>query len=323
MLAQKRVYRRRDERKNGVQDRPLTDHDLAILQAVYEFRVITQAQLRRILFGHVRSPAIASKKLGRLYDLKYLHRDILFTKKGGRGENFYVPDKRGVQALALESPEQSYKFFPSYKNLKNDYIRHVLAVGDFRILITEACQLSGYEIEWLPEVYFRAPGGYDRISISGEIVGIVPDGAFCIIRGGQRSIFFLELDRGTVRLDRYRAKLKAYLAYGKDLKYYERFNDWLTPEQVRRRSPSMRVLTVVVPESGNDHAGKIRLKHLITQVQHPDVAAMQPARRFWFERLSKLSPQNILREPVWIVKPAEPPATLLEEFEANEHIRHR
>lgn len=319
---EKRAYRKRDERQKGVIDRPLSEHDLAILQTVYEYRVMTQAQITRILFGHVRSPAIPSRKLGRLFDLKYLHRDILFTKRGGRGENYYVMDKRGVEALALESPEHSYKYFSSYKNLKNEYIRHVLAVGNFRIILSEACALYGYELDWIPEVRFRAPGGFDRIHVDGELTGIVPDGAFCITRGGRQSILFMELDRGTTRLDRYRSKLKGYLAYGNDLKYYQRFSAWLSEDQISRRMPSMRVLTVVVPESGTEKAGKLRMKYLIEQVQHKELATMKPARRFWFARLADLTPHNILSEPVWIVKSHEPAAALLEEFEANEHIRH-
>ena len=235
MKAQPTKRRRRDRRLKGVPDRGLSDRDLDVLAAVYEFRVMSQPQLRQSCFGACQSATVATRALARLYDTQYLDRRIL-PVRDGRGPNYYLLDRRGAEALRRELGYGWVKFYPSYRTLSDGAVRHLLAVGDFRILMTEACQKLGLELDWLSEVRMRTPGGYDRVQLNGRRVGIIPDGACCITSPqGDKTILFLELDRVSRQVSHFRHKVLLYLRYAQEDAYYARFGRWLTAERRAER----------------------------------------------------------------------------------------
>ena len=321
MAETKRKYRSVEKRLKGVKDRPLTEREVRIIEAVYQFRVMNLAQVQQLFFASNASRTPVTRTLTGLFDRKYLYRRARETTVG-RGENLYLIDRRGAELLREELGYTDIKFHATYKSLSSGYMKHLVAVGDFRIIVSEACQRYGIALEWIPEISFRSENGYDKVLLDGEPTGLIPDGAFCLIRGERKSVFFLELDRTSEKLSRYRDKCRLYLNHVRSDAYFTRFAGWLSEDQLRRRAPSMRVLTVITGEGRTERAGLDRLTSLMSEIEHPSVQTLHPARRFWFARLSDLSAENVFSEPIWSVKPEEPPAILLEEFETNQHIRH-
>lgn len=321
-----RQRRRRDERKPNVKDRGLSDRDLAVLEAVYHFRVMSQPQLQRYVFGEYKSPTVATRALASLFDRKYLDRRILPVREG-RGPNYYVLDRLGAEALRRELGYTEVKFYPSYKQLTDGAVRHSLAVGDVRILITEACQRLNLDLDWISEVRMRSPGGYDRVTVNGETVGVIPDAVFCITNPqGTKSIFFLELDRGTMQPRRFRQKIVQYLAYVQQDSYFARFGHWLTERQLAQREARMRVLTIVSTDTTRADGGLRRLAYLRAEVEKVDGQMSitgRPHRRFWFARLDDLTAETVLSEPVWRVRTDEELNVLLWEYDPkNPHHTH-
>ena len=92
--------------------------------------------------------------------------------------------------------------------------------------------------------------------------------------------FFLELDRGSEELKRFRDKVEAYVAYYKSGMYAQRYG-----------AQGFRVLTVV------DGVGEGRLKNLVDDTAR--VAGI--GRRFWFTHLADATGATVLTEPIWSV----------------------
>src|SRR5690606_29842258 len=125
---------------------------------------------------------------------------------------------------------------------------HTLAMNEFRISVSLACLQNGWEIEtWLTDNEMKA--NYDRVKIPNrkQPVSLIPDSYFSIhVPNRGTTNFFLELDRGTMTIGRFREKLQAYVAYYKTGAYTRRY-----------KAKGFRVLTVV------DGIGEGRVENLV------------------------------------------------------------
>jgi hypothetical protein len=306
MIEEKRTYRpyrKRGTRQKGY-DTKLRDRDKDFLLLDYENRVVTKAQFEQYFD---LQPTSVKRRLTNLYDAGYFERKMRPTV-AGLGEYYYLLDKRGAEAVStlLGVP---VKFYPSSKKLSAEGVDHAIGVGWVRVLFTKACRKHGYDLEWIPETRFRSKSwGYDKVELDGEPVGVIPDGAFYIRRNGKVSFFCLEYDRGNHQLHTFRDKLRCYIFYMRSQAFLDRFG--FTPENM-----SLRVLTIVDTGDMTERTGLLRLKNLIEKVDDSKVKGLRPARRFWFARMQDLTPENIFSQPVWNVRPGEPPSILLEEFD--------
>src|SRR5262245_6176508 len=113
-MAERKKYRRRDTRQKGVNDRPLSQRERYILEALDQFRVMSQAQVHQLCFAANSSKTPATRTLASLFDRKYVDR-IILPASVGRGATVYVIDRRGLEAIAGED----VRFFASYKDIKN------------------------------------------------------------------------------------------------------------------------------------------------------------------------------------------------------------
>jgi hypothetical protein len=302
MGKQPQKRRSRTERTPGFDTAP-QKRDIAVFHELWEARVATSEQLALRFFP---SKGASDRRLRKLYDGRYIQRRAKLVEQG-RGELWYMLDRRGYEVLQQQGYEY-VKFHSSYAKMKAHHILHCIAVEWFKIYLFEACQHFGFELEWIPEIRFRVPGGYDKVTLDGQEIGVIPDAAFYIRRGEKTSFFCLELDRGTAKLSRYRDKVRCYLFYMRSQAFLDHFG-------MTRENMSLRVLTVVDTEGLTDQAGSRRLKYLMQQMDDPKVKGLKPARRFWFTRLLNLEAVNILSRPVWNVRPGEELDVLLEEFD--------
>jgi DNA-binding MarR family transcriptional regulator len=287
-MEKERNKRRRDQRLDEPKRMRLTERDRAIIEAVHLYRVLRQDQIQTLFFG---TKSAAQRALARLYDHGFLERKftpVLY----GRSPTLYVLDKRGAELLRAERGYEDLVWYPSSKDLKTDFLEHTTAINDFRISIVVAAYRQGLElITWASETQMKAD--YARVAISGaqRPVSLVPDSYFVINTPLGRAHFFLELDRGTETLERFKQKAKAYVAYHASGGYEKRYG-----------TKSLRVLCVVNSEG--------RLANLANAVkQVTDVVGGR--RRFWFALASSITPETALTASIWYIAGEQQPRALL------------
>lgn len=252
-------------------------NDRQIARLVYDYRLLSQRQLERLL---ARSKPTVQRLLRRLYDHRYLERVFLPLARFGSSPALYILDKQGFDLLRRMGVED-FTGVPT-KSLSPMYIEHTLAINEVRIAVSQACQAQGWQVAlWLTENELKAD--YDRVRIPGRkaSISLLPDSFFTLtVPGKGMTRFFLELDRGSMELKRFREKVEAYVAYYKSGMYAQRYG-----------AQGFRVLTVV------DGVGEGRLKHLVEDTAR--VAGI--GRRFWFSHLADVTEQTVFTEPIWQV----------------------
>lgn len=266
---------RRDRRAASPPIMRLTERDKKIIEAVHLYRVLQQDQVQTLFFG---GKSAAQRCLARLYHHGFLDR-VFLPVITGRSPTFYVLDKKGVELLRTEMGYEEFSWYPSSKNLKDDFLQHSLAINNVRIAIVKATQNANYElVTWKAEHEMKAD--YDHVNISTgsgrtQSAPIVPDSYFSLRTPHGRAHFFLELDRGTMTTKRFKTKVAAYIAYQRSGGYERRYG-----------TKSLRVLTVTLSEN--------RLVNLKAATE--DVGG---TNWFWFAILSNLMPDAVLSSPVW------------------------
>lgn len=279
----KQPKRKRHIRRDNPPGMVLRERDIDVIEAVYRFRVLSQAQIAALFFG---SAATAQFRLEKLYDHQFLERRFLPVSLGeGRSPTLYILDRRGVETLRSERGYDAIKWFGTSKRLTADFLSHSIAVNDVMVQVTLACRKHGFElVQWQGENEVKAD--YDRVTVQSgtgrrERMPVVPDSFFTILAHERRYPFFLELDRGTMTLARFKNKVRAYLAYYKSGAYEKRYG-----------LRSIRLLTVVSTKSQD--GGARRLANLKAATE-----ALTKERWFWFAPLAELTAATILTARVW------------------------
>lgn len=267
------------------------DNDRRIVRYVHDYRMLSQKQLERLLD---RSRSTVQRLLRRLYDHRFLDRVFVPVNTLGSSPSLYVLDREGVMLLRQMGIEVSAA--PGTRDLSGLFLEHTTALNDVRIAVEQGSAQQGWKVEcWLSERNLKA--AYDRVVVRGhkQRVAVVPDGYFRLyIPDRGTSHFFLELDRGTMTLDRFQDKIRAYVSYYKSGQYTQRY-----------QSRGFRMMTIVAG------VGRGRLTNLLQSA-----AQIQGiGRRFWFIHLDDVEPQTVLTSPVWqvagdiTVQPLFEPAT--------------
>lgn len=201
----------------------LTERDNAILLALYKHRYLSAAQVQRLFFP----------------SLQTAHRRIRQLARAGLVGTFRSPGvpgliafltPRGVASVAASLGATATELVATRTRPKDHYfLRHFLAVNDFRIALTRACaarddvSLLGFFADHVGERtdrdvlrrYLRDVAA--DVQAPGAEIGHTPDGVFALQFGDAAALFFLEVDRGTESVshrDRGVAKiLRFYLSY--------------------------------------------------------------------------------------------------------------
>jgi hypothetical protein len=280
--------RRRDQRQKVPKPIRLTDRDKWIVYTVHQYRVLRQDQLER-LFN--RSSSVMQRVMVRLYDHGFLERKFL-PILGWNSPTLYVLDRKGAELLRTEFGLEDLVWYNSSKDLKMEFLEHTTSINDVRIALTKAAEAAGYDLrKWVTETELK--GNYDRVKVriaSGGLqsVSLIPD-SYIVLKVPQGyAHFFLELDRGTETIGRFKSKILAYTAYYQSGAYERRYN-----------SKSMRVLTVT--------SSVKRLENLKKATEEAG-----GKRRFWFAIQNTISTDSILHAPIWYVAGEQAKSQLLE-----------
>src|SRR5918999_5424313 len=181
----------------------LTDRDVGVLGEVYKYRYLSVSQIDAL---HFPSRQTAYRRLRRLLSGKYLKS---FTVPGISERVFYL-DKYGAEVVAgeMEVDIDELEWHRAMRAPKDYYfLRHFMAINDFRIALTLACQntsinLLGFIPEYIGEKTDKGNVKkylWDHVSdIGGSLKQIshTPDGVFALEKDGTAALFFVEIDRG-------------------------------------------------------------------------------------------------------------------------------
>ncbi|MFH1681497.1 MAG: replication-relaxation family protein [Candidatus Eisenbacteria bacterium] len=183
----------------------LTERDMDLLLSVYKYRYLSTSQLQGLHFPSLQT---TNRRLRLLADGGFLST----FRSPGIDERLVMLAKKGAEAVAetLLVPFEALGWEGGRREPKDYYfLRHFLAVGDFRIALTRACErmpdvkLLGFIPEHLGE---KKPRGGVQKYIREVVADIdrprgkiahTPDGVFALEKGGRAALFFLEVDRGT------------------------------------------------------------------------------------------------------------------------------
>jgi hypothetical protein len=253
------------------------DLDRQIVKLVYDYRILSQEQLQRLMG---KSKPQMQRLLRRLYDHQYLERVFLPVSTFGAPPTLYILDNRGVECLQVQGIGD-FSTQPK-KTISPFFMDHSRALNEFRIAVSQSCEQHGFRLlSWITENELKA--NYDRVEIPSqkEKVSLIPDSFFVIeVPGKQPSGFFVELDRGTMSNKKFRQKIEAYISYYKTGAYTRRF-----------KLRGFRLLTVI------DRAGERRQKNLL----QTSARVNGIAKRHWFALMDQVIENDPLTEPVWMI----------------------
>ena len=269
----------------------LSPKDRQIVQAVYEHRVLTADQIRRLLFPTKAGQTHCQHRLKLLFHHGYLFRDEIPVKLSeARRPLVYFLDTKGAewfcQAFDLEPDKLSWH--PRDNTVSHPFLEHLLETNDIRIAVELAAEAEGFVVqEWLDDKTLKSLQMKDYVMVAGPRggkfrVAVVPDGYFHLRTPDYHFRFFLEVDRGTVtgQWDRHGRrswdrKIRAFLAYYETGMYQERYG-----------SSTGRVLTVT-----SSQKRLANLKAVTEEAGGRD--------RFWFTVFDEVTPETVLTAPIW------------------------
>lgn len=235
MPPKERQYARRDQRPKNPKPMRLTERDLHIIRAVYEYRVLTTQHLQTLFFSS-RHQTYA--RLASLYQHGFLERKFLGVYADKMNTpTLYLLDRRGAELLQAKLG-LDIEWNSHTKDVGVPFLEHTLAINTVRVAVAKACEATpGFALlKWLGEPEMKA--GYDRVIIRSTTgknvsVSLIPD-SYCVLSTPKGiGHFFLELDRGTMTTKRFKNKILAYQAYYQTGAYEKRYG-----------TKSLRVLTI-------------------------------------------------------------------------------
>lgn len=217
--------RRRSKFEPDRQRSPLSlqPRDILIVQAVYECRFLSRAQIQRLFNFHCVTRA--NIRLRKLFDHGYLSRRFLPTVKGS-GVAVYCLGSKGIPLIAehLDFDEQLVKSKRrDALEVKDFFLTHDLLVNDVRIATVLACRNNPelQFVQWIDQRECGLAVGTRATQNQGRVFS--PDG-YCQYRyQGKLYAFFLELDRSTMSSKRFLTKVQNYLEFGLSGSYREQF----------------------------------------------------------------------------------------------------
>jgi Replication-relaxation len=124
-----------------------TTRDKGILFDVYSYRYLSSSQIERL---HFPSKRTSQRRLQTLLELGYVKS---FTTPNIAERIFYL-DKKGAGVIASEWKMEIDELDWHRHSQPKDYyfLKHFLAINDFRITLTRACQHSALQlIGFIPE----------------------------------------------------------------------------------------------------------------------------------------------------------------------------
>jgi hypothetical protein len=210
-------------------------------------------------------------------------------------ERVFYLDNEGAKLVAAELDTQVEDLsWHRYSKTPKDYyyLRHFLAINDFRILLTESCHhspvtLLGFIPEYIGE---KTSKGHVKKYLRDSVkeYSHTPDGVFALEKDGNAAIFFLEIDRGLETVsDPEKGFMKCAIFY---LNYFaaRRYERYET--DFGKTFKSFRALIITPSDK--------RLQHMREAVSNFNFTPPQ-AKRFIWGTTEQRATKHLLFEPIW------------------------
>ena len=267
-----RHRRAKPEERPGLR---LTARHREVIRAVAGYRALDRRQIQTLLFP---SKSTTNYSLRRLYQHGYLERKMIPVEYGdGMRPAVYTLGRKGAELVGAGG------WTKKADKVAFLFLEHLLCTNGVRIAVKLSAHRHGWAVrEWRDERELKG-ARIDYVQVPSERSGrrqnvpVIPDGYFILDLGGRRAHFFLEVDRGTMALRRFRTKVDAYLAYVRSGMYQRRY-----------RTRSLRVLTVTT--------GETRMRNLRSVTERAGGNEL-----CWFCTFGQATAQRILTEPIWLV----------------------
>lgn len=262
----------------------VTARDVRILNAASDMRFLTREQIQELLF----SPSTASycrRRLALLYHNAYLDRIYVPALNSfGSTKAIYTLALKGASVVARDRKvdERELDWRARHNDRELHFMRHTLAINDFRVAVTLAAQERGLTVSWTDERALKRRKMKDYVADhkhQGYQLVVVPDGYSTIEERRHKSAFAVEIDRATVEEKPFKEKVRAY-------------GEWKVTGTYERRYAikSLRVLWVIADVT-RDSTRLERIKRW--------TEAQGGRSLFWFAMLDELTPETILSAAVW------------------------
>lgn len=269
--------------------------DVALLVDIYKHRYLTISQVQRLHFPSLQTAYRRTK---------VLKRDgcISGFNVANIDEGIFSLTAKGLEVVAgaLGVDRNDLKWNEAKEKPKDYYfMRHFLAINDFRIAVRQACEKSPVRlVGFIPDYYGEKTekGGVMKyikdvicdVANEREQVSHTPDGVFALEKDGRAALFFLEIDRGTeVVADPRKGVLKClrfYASYLVDGKYQRYARDFAV-----EGFKGFRTLIVT-----STQARLLSIRRASTEMDVPP-----KAKRFlWVTTEDKITP-DIVFTPIW------------------------
>jgi hypothetical protein len=272
----------------------VTSRDTAILLDLYHYRYLSFSQLARLHFPSHSSAYQRLRILKRERLVKTFHAPAI-------AERIFSLDTEGAKLVAAElDTEVDDLSWYRYSKTPKDYyyLRHFLAINDFRILITQTCEnapisLLGFIPEYIGE---KTREGHVKKYLRDTVKDYshTPDAVFALEKDGNTALFCLEIDRGLETVsDPEKGFMKCvifYLNYFVARKYERYETDFGKPFK------SVRALVITPSQK--------RLEHMREAVTNYSFTPAQAKRLLW-GTIHEQATKEFLFESIWQSMDAE------------------
>ena len=265
----------------------LTDRDIAVILSVYTYRYLSASQIERL---HFPSKRTAWRRIQTLLELGCLKSFTVPTV----AERLFCLDKKGAELIAIELHEDLEDLdWHKQTRAPKDYffLKHFMAINDFRILLTSACNAQPIKLlGFIPEYIGEQKQGFVKKYIRDVVDDLshTPDGVFALEKDGKPALFFLEIDRGTEIVgDAQKGLLKAIVFY---LHYWDKGGYTRYNKDFEREFGAFRLLLVVPSQARLNHIRQEAGKLTILQ---------EVAKRFLWGTVDSWLRAETVFDPIW------------------------
>jgi hypothetical protein len=221
----------------------LSERDIAILESLWELRLMTGDQLGRRHFAGSQ-PVTRDRKMRRamqrLANLKLvvrLRRRVGGVRAGSRG---FAYGLSGLGQATLDVGQDSRRRHRRVIETKPAFQDHTLAVSELYVSLVERCHVGPVELG----AFAAEPGCWRRFGgLAGQAVTLKPDAFVQLVSGSgaYEASAFVEMDLDTESLPTIMRKLGVYVAYWRTGAEQQRHGVfpkvwWLAPTAARREA---------------------------------------------------------------------------------------
>ncbi len=227
--------------------RALTSRDIAILQALHDYRYLTTLQIRQLFFPSLRSAQLRLQYLtnqGLLYSWRVIELPGLTRQSSLR-----LLTPRGARLLADIRGDLAIPYVQRAKEARDHcwHFTHDLQANGFFIDLIRASRLGLREglLFWIGEESCRSNR---RAWAKGKRRAVAtPDGEGYYLCRGTLIRFDLEWDRGTESVSRLRQKVRTYVDYYRDVEGADRRNALFVLPNPHRENAVHRIIRRELP----------------------------------------------------------------------------